>query len=157
MLTKPALNSFTLKREEPTLEFFPEFKSKVNRGVELPKAILKEHHKIGNIICYDGFTSTAVHMEDDYSDKPSNSFLSGKCTQRIYISYIENGSKPGKLIKSGSLSPEEDEVLFEPGSCFRVDKVYPRTDVTDPEEEDYLCEEGEHFNFELTLVPQKRN
>ena len=126
---------------------------KVNRGVNLPASVLKEHHKVGNIVCYDGFTSTAVHDEKDYTGEPKNFFLQGKCTQRLYISYEDNGAKPGKLIKSGSLSPGEDEVLFEPGACFRVDKVFPRTDDVDPEDEDHECQDGERFNFELTLMP----
>ena len=140
-----------------TLDFFPDYKKKVNRGVNLPLSVLKEHHKIGNIICYNGFTSTAEHNElTDYSNKPSNYFLAEKCTQRLYISYEDNNALPGKLIKSGSLSSNEKEVLFSPGSCFRIDSVTPRTDVTDPEDDDIKCEEGQHYNFEMTLVPNTR-
>ncbi len=137
-----------------TLEFFPKYRKKVNRGANLPKSALSEHHKVGNIVCYDGFTSTAVHNpKTDYTDTPSNYFLQKKCTQRLYISYEKNGAVPGKLIEAGSLSPSENEVLFEPGACFKIDKVYPRTDTSN-EGEDYECNEGEHYNFEMTLVPK---
>jgi hypothetical protein len=137
-----------------TLDFFPDYKKKVNRGVNLPSSVLKEHHKVGNIVCYQGFTSTAEHNElTDYSSKPSNYFLSEKCTQRLYISYEDNNALPGKLIKSGSLSSNEKEVLFSPGSCFRIDKVSARSDATKPEDDDIKCEEGQHYNFEMTLVP----
>ena len=131
---------------------FPEFKGKVNRGVMFPKTILKEHHKIGNIVCYDGFTSTAIHDPlTDMTDKPKNSFLSGKCTQRLYISYEER-APGGKSISKASTSKSEDEVLFEPGSCFRIDNVFPRTDHPTEDDVDIECNEGEHYNFEMTLV-----
>lgn len=136
-----------------TMGMYPEFKKMVNRGAYLPKNILQEHHKIGNVICYQGFTSTAVHNpETDFGSKPSNSFLSGKCTQRLYISFSD-GAEGGKLISSASAFKSEDEVLFEPGSCFRIDKVYPRTDeIPEDEQGDYECGEGERYNFEMTLI-----
>jgi hypothetical protein len=137
-----------------TLDFFPDYKKKVNRGVNLPSNVLKEHHKVGNIVCYQGFTSTAEHNEQtDYSNNPSNYFLTEKCTQRLYINYENNGALPGKLIKSGSLSSNEKEVLFSPGACFQIDKVSPRTDATKAEDDYRECEEGQHYNFEMTLVP----
>lgn len=138
-----------------TLEYFPEFKKKVNRGVNLPAKVLKEHHKVGNIVCYDGFTSTAVHSEEDYTSNPRNGFLTGNCTQRLYISYENNGAKPGRLIKSASLSVSEEEVLFEPGTCFRVDKVSPRTDEFYQDDPKQKCKERQRFNFELTVIPAK--
>jgi len=150
--SKLARRHFNLFRSViDTMELLPDFKGKVNRGVNLPESVLKEHHKIGNVVCYNGFTSTAVHHASDTGSKPRNSFLSGKCTQRIYISYQE-GAKPGKLIDSASASRGENEVLFSPGACFRVDKVYPRTDKVESEEEAHQCGEGEHYVFEMTLV-----
>jgi hypothetical protein len=140
-----------------TLNLFPPFKDKVNRGTNaLWGDTLIEHHKIGNIVCYDGFTSTAVHNpKTDYSSNPSNYFLEGKCTQRLYISYDQNPELAGRLIKAGSLSPNEDEVLFAPGSCFRIDSVTKRTHVQDNPDDDYECGEGKDYNFEMTLVPSK--
>ena len=135
-----------------TMGIFPEFKQKVNRGANLPKSVLQEHHKIGNIVCYNGFTSTAVHdPKTDMTNKPRNSFLSGKCTQRLYISYDER-ALGGRSISKGSALTSENEVLFEPGACFRIDKVYPRTDQPAEDEEGIECGEGEHYNFEMTLV-----
>jgi hypothetical protein len=135
-----------------TMGLFPEYKGKVNRGVSLPSGILKEHHKIGNIVCYNGFTSTAIHdPKTDMTDKPSNGFLSGKCRQRMYISYDERAIG-GKSISKGSTSKSENEILFEPGACFRIDNVYPRTDPPLEDEAGIECEEGEHYNFEMTLV-----
>lgn len=136
-----------------TLDFFPSFTKKVNRGVNLPEHVLKEHHKIGNIVCYNGFTSSAVHNEKtDYTGEPSNYFLEDTCTQRLYISYEDNGATPGKLIDSGSMFSSEKEVLFSPGACFRIDKVTPRTDKSPDQNDSSTCSEGEHFNFEMTLV-----
>lgn len=136
-----------------TMALYPEHKKMVNRGANLPKSVLKEHHKVGNIVCYQGFTSTAVHdPERDFGSNPANSFLSGKCTQRLYISYNDS-AEGGKLISNASAFKHEDEVLFEPGSCFRIDKVYPRTDeAPEGEEDDVDCEEGQRYNFEMTLV-----
>ena len=135
-----------------TMTLFPEFKGKVNRGAYLPANILKEHHKVGNIVCYNGFTSTAIHNpKTDMTNKPSNSFLSGKCTQRMYISYDER-ALGGRSISKGSISSVENEVLFEPGACFRIDNVYPRTDPPIEGNDDVECGEGEHYNFEMTLV-----
>jgi hypothetical protein len=135
-----------------TMGLFPEYKGKVNRGVSLPSGILQEHHKIGNIVCYNGFTSTAIHdPKTDMTDKPSNGFLSGKCRQRMYISYDERAIG-GKSISKGSTSKSENEILFEPGACFRIDNVYPRTDPPLEDEANIECEEGEHYNFEMTLI-----
>jgi hypothetical protein len=135
-----------------TMSLFPEYKGKVNRGVNLPKAILQEHHKIGNIVCYNGFTSTAVHdPKTDMTHKPRNGFLSGRCTQRLYISYDDSASG-GKSISKGSSHQSENEILFEPGSCFRIDNVFERTDPPMEDEWEMECGEGEHYNFEMTLV-----
>jgi len=135
-----------------TMGLFSEYKGKVNRGVSLPAGILKEHHKIGNIVCYNGFTSTAIHdPKTDMTDKPANGFLSGKCRQRMYISYDER-ALGGRAISKASTSKSENEILFEPGACFRIDNVYPRTDPPLEDEADIECEEGEHYNFEMTLV-----
>lgn len=165
------LNRFLFQKEESklvryfnlyssilnTLDVFPAFKDKVNRGVRLPKAALLEHHKVGNIVCYDGFTSTSEHdPKTDYSIKPRNYFLSGKCTQRLYMNYEDNGSIPGKIITAGSLFSSENEVLFAPGACFRIDKVTPRTEHS-PDDEDSICEEGQSYDFEMTLMPGKTN
>jgi hypothetical protein len=137
-----------------TLDFFPSFSGKVNRGVMLPKSVLAEHHKIGNIVCYDGFTSTSVHDDSDYTNKPRNYFLREKCTQRIYITQGKTlSTSVGRLIDGGSLSPNENEVLFKPGTCFRVDKVSPRDDIVDDEQDHGDCGDGERFNFELSIVP----
>jgi hypothetical protein len=135
-----------------TMNLFPEYKGKVNRGTSLPVEILREHHKVGNIVCYNGFTSTAIHNpKTDMTDKPSNGFLSGKCTQRLYISYDER-ALGGRNISNGSTSKGEDEILFEPGACFRIDNVFPRTDPPLEDEADTVCEEGQHYNFEMTLI-----
>lgn len=135
-----------------TMGLFSEYKGKVNRGVSLPSGILKEHHKIGNIVCYNGFTSTAIHdPKTDMTDKPANGFLSGKCRQRMYISYDERAIG-GKSISKGSTSKSENEILFEPGACFRIDNVYPRTDPPLEDEAGLECAEGEHYNFEMTLI-----
>jgi hypothetical protein len=142
-LYKAVINSMSL---------YPEFKGKVNRGVRLPQSVLNEHHKVGNTVCYDGFTSTAIHdPKTDMGAKPRNGFLSGKCTQRLYISNSESAIG-GKSIDKGSAHKSENEILFEPGSCFRIDKVYPRTDPDLEDDVGTVCEEGQHFNFEMTLV-----
>ena len=118
----------------------------------MPAGILKEHHKIGNIVCYDGFTSTAIHdPKTDMTDKPANDFLSRKCRQRMYISYEER-ALGGKAISKASTSKSENEILFEPGACFRIDNVYPRTDLPLEDDDNIECAEGEHYNFEMTLV-----
>jgi hypothetical protein len=151
---QPKINRYfnLLKGIINTMGLFPEFKGKVNRGVMFPAAILKEHHKIGNIVCYDGFTSTAIHdPKTDMTDKPKNGFLSGKCTQRLYINYDER-ALGGKNISKASTSKSEDEILFEPGSCFRIDNIFPRTDPPTEDDVDVECNEGEHYNFEMTLV-----
>ena len=57
-----------------------------------------------------------------------------------------------RSISKGSTSKSEDEILFEPGACFRIDNVYPRTDPPTEDDKDMECDEGEHFNFEMTLV-----
>jgi hypothetical protein len=137
-----------------TMEMFPSYKGMVNRGTSLPEAVLAEHHKIGNVVCYSGFTSTAVHVAADLGDHPRNSFLAEKCAQRLYIKYEDNGAVPGKLIDSGSAAKGENEVLFEPGACFRIDKVTPRTDTPDAEDK-ATCTENQRFNFEMTLVPSQ--
>jgi hypothetical protein len=135
-----------------TMDLFPEFKGVVNRGARLPSKVLEEHHKIGNIVCYNGFTSTAIHdPKTDMSDKPRNTFLMGRCTQRLYITYDERAIG-GRNISKGSAHKHEDEILFEPGACFRIDKVYERTDPPMEEEWEMECAEGEHYNFEMTLV-----
>jgi hypothetical protein len=135
-----------------TMTLFPEYKGKVNRGANLPAEFLKKHHKIGNVVCYNGFTSTAIHdPKTDMTDKPRNGFLSGKCKQRIYISYDER-ALGGRSISKGSTSKSENEILFEPGACFRIDNVFPRTDPPLEDETETECEEGEHYNFEMTLV-----
>jgi hypothetical protein len=139
-----------------TLETFPKYKGLVNRGTHLPATALEEHHKVGNIVCYKGFTSTAVH--DDKTDRgnnPRNSFLNQKCVQRLYIKYEKNGAIAGKSIDSASLSSGENEVLFEPGSCFRIDSVSPRTDTSGLETGEPDCLDRQRFNFEMTLVPSK--
>lgn len=138
-----------------TLDFFPEYKGKVNRGTSLPGKVLDEHLKVGNIVCYDGFTSTAVHNpKTDMGDNPSNTFLENKCGQRLYIEFADNGAVPGRLIDSGSAFKGEKEVLFSPGACFSIDKVTPRTDNSDPENE-MKCPENARVNIEMTLVPSK--
>lgn len=139
-----------------SMEYFPEHKGKVNRGTRLPNEALLEHHKIGNIVCYKGFTSTAIHDKKDYGDKPRNSFLDDKCAQRLYINFENNGATPGKLIDEGSVAQGENEVLFEPGACFRIDKVTPRTDPVKEEDKDQVCGENQRFNFEMTLVPSQK-
>lgn len=133
---------------------FPEYKGMVNRGANMSGERLKEYHTVGSIVCNAGYTSTAKHdPETDYGSQPRNSFLSGKCTQRMYITY-DSRAVGGKDISSASVHKSENEVLFEPGACFRVDKVYPRTDevILEDGEEDRECGEGEHYNFELTLI-----
>ncbi len=143
-----------------TLDFLPPFKEPVNRGVELPAKVLEGHKIVGNVVCYKGFTSTAVHNpETDFSDHPSNSFLNNRCGQRLYINYESNGAVFGKLIDNISVNKGEDEVLFSPGACFRIDKVSPRTDIfvqSETEEENLdktPCAEGARLNIEMTLVP----
>lgn len=133
------------------LSILPDYRGKVNRGVNLPESILREHHKVGNVVCYKGFTSSAIHHESDTGSKPRNMFLSGKCTQRMFIN-AQSTSKPGKLLDGASTSPGENEVLFSPGACFRIDRVWPRTDAPEEGEENRNCNEGEHYNFEMTLV-----
>lgn len=134
-----------------TMSFFPVHKGLVNRGVKLPPEVLKQHHVPGNIVCYNGFTSTAVHdPKTDRTNKPRNYFLSSKCTQRFFIKYDES-ARAGVNISNGSSLRGEKEVLFEPGACFRIDAVHPRIDI--PEDDtDGACAEGEHYNFEMTLV-----
>lgn len=135
-----------------TLEVLPEYKGKVNRGVNLPEHILKEHTIIGNVVCYNGFTSTAAHVEADYGNKPRNSFLSG-CGQRLYINQTNPGLKYGRSVDKVSLNSGEKEVLFSPGACFRIDKVSPRSDQSEDSSE--KCEGPGFLNIEMTLVDGK--
>ena len=139
-----------------TMERMPIFSGKVNRGTNLPQSVLKEYHKVGNVVCSDGFTSTSIHIEKDYGSKPRNAFLKSKCTQRLYISQGVAEAAKGRSISDISVSRSENEILFPPGTCFRVDSVRPRTDESSPDEEDYECQEGEHFQFELTVVPNPK-
>lgn len=139
-----------------TMSRMPVYSGKVNRGVSLPSQVLKEYHKIGNIVCSDGFTSTSVHIPKDYGSKPRNFFLKNKCTQRLYISQGVPGAAQGRSISEISVSKSENEILFPPGTCFRVDSVKPRTDEFPQEAENFECEEGEHFQFELTVVPNPK-
>jgi hypothetical protein len=139
-----------------TMKLFPAYTGVVNRGTRLPPSVLAEHHKVGNIVCYDGFTSTAVDDPSDHGDNPRNSFLEGKCNQRLYIKTENNGAAPGRLIDKGSASQGENEVLFEPGACFRIDKVTPRTDNPGGDYANEKCEPNLPFNFEMTLVPSKK-
>lgn len=135
-----------------TMGLFPEYKGMVNRGVHLPKDVLKEHHKVGNVVCYNGFVSTSIHnAKRDRTNNPENVFLSGKCTQRLYIRYDER-APGGKSISKGSAVSGENEILFEPGSCFRIDEVHPRTDEPSQDEANITCDEGQRYNFEMTLV-----
>lgn len=134
-----------------SLKVAPEFKDKVNRGVSLPQKVLNEHLKIGNVVCYSGFTSTAIHHESDYGDKPRNNFLEDKCSQRLYINPGESGVRPGRLIDSLSAAKGENEVLFSPGACFRIDSVSPRTDSSGMDS-DQTCEENQRVNIEMTQV-----
>lgn len=136
-----------------SVEKFPEYKGLVNRGVRFPPEVLAQHHKVGNIVCYNNYTSTAVHDEEsDRGDETRNIFLQGKCTQRLYIKYEENGARPGRSIKAGSAIDSEDEVLFTPGACFRIDKVYKRTDRAESFDKDVKCKPNERYNFEMTAV-----
>ena len=139
-----------------TMKLFPAYKGVVNRGTNLPPSVLAEHHKVGNVVCYNGFTSTAVDVPSDHGNKPRNIFLEGKCNQRLYIKTVNNGASPGRLIDKGSASKGENEVLFEPGACFRIDKVSPRTDPPGEDYKDEKCEPNQRFNFEMTLVPSKK-
>lgn len=137
-----------------SVEKFPAYKGLVNRGVKFPSDVLAKHHKVGNIVCYNNFTSTAVHDEElDRGDQTRNLFLQGKCTPRLYIKYEENGARPGRSIKAGSAIDSEDEVLFTPGACFRIDKVYKRTDHAESFDKDVKCKPNERYNFEMTVVP----
>jgi hypothetical protein len=136
-----------------TLSLAPEFRGTVNRGVRLPPAVLRAHHKVGAVVCYNGFTSTAVHDETtDRGDDPRNAFLADKCVQRLYIRSTDKRTIPGRLISDMSATRGEREVLFAPGACFRVERVTPRTDNADADSEED-CAEGERFNFELRHVP----
>lgn len=136
-----------------TLSLAPEFRGMVNRGVRLPAPVLRAHHKVGAVVCYNGFTSTAVHDEaKDRGDDPRNAFLADKCVQRLYIRSTDESAVPGRLISEMSATRGEREVLFAPGACFRVERVYPRTD-TAGDDADEVCAEGERYNFELRHVP----
>lgn len=126
------------------------YKGMVNRGAYLPKEVLKQHLKVGATVCYNGFTSTAIHdPKTDRGENPSNSFLGDKCAHRLYIKYEDNGAIPGKLIDNVSATKGENEVLFEPGACFRIDDFKPRPDGDDSSEG---CTDEIRYDFEMTLV-----
>ena len=135
------------------LSVMPEYRQKVNRGAWMPEAVLAQYHQVGKVICSDGFTSTAVHdPARDEGDHPRNSFLDDKCIQRLYINFADDA--PGcRSIDNASASKGENEVLLPPGSCFRVDKVYPRTDNSAADDIS-ICSPLSRFNFELTVVPR---
>lgn len=136
-----------IKSTIDSMMMLPTYKGKVNRGTKLPEPVLKEHLKVGNVVCNKGFTSTAVHHDSDYTDKPRNSFLSSdSCSHRLYITYEDNGAAPGRLISNYSASPGENEVLFEPGACFRIDQVKDQAANQD-------CGSEKMYDFEMTLVP----
>lgn len=139
-----------IKSTIDSMMMLPTYKGKVNRGTRLPELALKEHLKVGNVVCNKGFTSTAVHHDSDYTDKPRNSFLSSEgCSHRLYITYEDNGATPGKLISNYSASPGENEVLFEPGACFRIDQV--KLQAANQE-----CGDEKRYDFEMTLVPSNQ-
>lgn len=133
------------------MSILPQFKGKVNRGVRLPSAVLARHN-VGSKVCYNGFTSTAVHIPADYGNKPRNYFLNDTCAQRMYITQPATGVVHGRLIGEASGSKGENEVLFEPGACFRVDKITPRTDKNPEDDGTEVCEPGERVNIEMTLL-----
>jgi hypothetical protein len=134
------------------LEYIPVYRGMVNRGVRLPLNVLQEHHKVGNIVCNDGFTSTAAHDPGrDYGVNPRNQFLSGKCTQRLFINIPAESKAKSYSINSLSISKGEEEVLFIPGSCFRIDKVTKRI-IDEQDDEYYECNELQTFNFEMTAL-----
>ncbi len=74
----------------------------VKRGVELPSYRLAQH-EVGNIVTYPGFTSTSVG--DDFEKKQ-------------HYFYIK--SKTGRYVGFHSAYGDEWEVLFAPGTKFKV-------------------------------------
>lgn len=159
-----SMNQFLFRKDEKSLQRYfnlfratldslsilPDYKGKVNRGVALPEAILKEHKIVGNSVCYNGFTSTAAHIAKDYGSNPRNSFLNG-CNQRLYITQPQNSSHFGKDIDGISKMKGEKEILFSPGACFRIEKVTPRADIG-TNEELKQCPQDMLLDIEMTLI-----
>ncbi|MGK5087630.1 hypothetical protein WDW86_08740 [Bdellovibrionota bacterium FG-2] len=67
----------------------------------MPDAALK-HHQVGDIVTYEGYTSTSI----------GSGF---KCTHRFIIS-----SRCGRNIEKISVHPEEREIIFLPGAKFKI-------------------------------------
>lgn len=105
-------NQFIWKKEEgpvsggvetldEALEKLPKVVGFVQRGTELP-SFIREQHTVGATVTYDAFTSTSTGS--GFSD--SDNFL-------IY-------SQTGRPVMSLSSISEEDEVLFQTKTKFRV-------------------------------------
>lgn|GEM_PF-6424785 len=78
----------------------PNYQGLVMRGVDLPESVLKAH-KVGDIVTYEAFTSTAVGKEFPGLQKLTIRSLTGK--------YIEDFFKTN-----------ESEVLFRTGARFKI-------------------------------------
>ena len=92
------------------LSRMPNYRGTVSRTATLPREALGIHVP-GAILTYDSFTSTSIAPERLYG------------SQRFIIE-----SKTGKDISWASEIPKENEVLFAPGTVFKVISVEPSTE-----------------------------
>ena len=98
-----------IKTLNTALDKLPNHVGTVVRGATLPENILKEHMP-GRTVIYAAYTSTA--------NLPAALCTFGYNGEHIYIK-----SKRGKSIKLFSVNSYEEEVLFRPGTRFKVISV----------------------------------
>lgn len=96
------------------LRKLPDHPGLVNRGVRFPDSVLKAH-QVGAVVQYPAFTSTSANQTGMFSG------LDHRLTIR---------SKHGKDISAGAALRAEREVLFLPGTRFRVTARNERTEGT---------------------------
>jgi hypothetical protein len=99
------------------LSHLPNYIGKVKRGARLPPEI-RAKHKVGQVITYESFTSASYGEPSIGPD------------QFIIQSYT------GKNIEIYSGTPEEKEILFRPGTKFRV--IEMKTDPVEMVDGNYL-------------------
>lgn len=105
----------------------PEFKGPVSRGVAIPKAVLEQQFKVGQVGWDPGYGSTTKQPEEEAGilgqEWSPNFFAMENARGRLGMEKVLLRYAPGhggKDITHLSGNPAEQEVLIPPGQKFRV-------------------------------------
>eukprot|EP01103_Thecamoeba_quadrilineata_P005333 TRINITY_DN15147_c0_g1_i1.p1 TRINITY_DN15147_c0_g1~~TRINITY_DN15147_c0_g1_i1.p1 ORF type:complete len:568 (+),score=79.46 TRINITY_DN15147_c0_g1_i1:44-1747(+) len=95
------------------LKRLPTYQNQVYRGLD-KKVDTEREYKLGTIVIWHSFTSATTRLDT------AKTFLASSSKEGTI--FVVNSTE-GKLIKEISSRPEEDEVLFQPNSRFRVNEI----------------------------------